>query len=100
MKEGYTGVRGGAEMTWASVEGPAVMKKVMEIEARRNQLPRYPVSTCCVYDARKFDGATIMDVLYTHPMMIVRGQLLRNPYYIEPETFLKQLRARKGEGNA
>lgn len=35
-----------------------------------------------------------MDVLSVHPMMIVRGQLVNNPYYIEPEEFLKQLNNR------
>lgn len=98
VDEGYTGARGGGEMTWASLEDRAEMDKWIELEARRNQvLKEYPISTCCVYDARKFDGATIMDVLNTHPVMIVKGQLVRNPYYIEAETFLMQLRARRGE---
>ena len=35
-----------------------------------------------------------MDVLSVHPVMIVRGQLVKNPYYIEPDEFLKQLRDR------
>ena len=32
-----------------------------------------------------------MDVLNVHPVMIVRGQLVKNPYYIEPELFLERL---------
>lgn len=28
------------------------------------------------YDARRFDGAVLMDVLQVHPVMIVRGQLV------------------------
>ena len=35
-----------------------------------------------------------MDVLSVHPVMIVRGQLVQNPYYIEPDEFLKKLNAR------
>ena len=35
-----------------------------------------------------------MDVLDVHPVMIVRGQLVKNPYYIEPDVFLEKLRAR------
>ena len=30
-------------------------------------------------------GATLMDLLTAHPMMIVRGQLMENPMYVEPE---------------
>lgn len=35
-----------------------------------------------------------MDVLSVHPVMIVRGQLVKNPYYIEPSIFLEKLKAR------
>ena len=35
-----------------------------------------------------------MDVLSVHPLMIVRGQLYKNPYYIEPGLFLEKLEAR------
>lgn len=36
-----------------------------------------------------------MDVLSVHPVMIVRGQLVKNPYYIEPEIFLENLKSRR-----
>lgn len=35
-----------------------------------------------------------MDVLNVHPVMIVRGQLVKNPYFIEPSVFLEKLKAR------
>ena len=38
-----------------------------------------------------------MDVLSVHPMMIVRGQIVKNPFYIEPEEFLSQLKTRNYE---
>ena len=37
VDEGYTGARGGGEMTWASLEDRAEMDKWIELEARRNQ---------------------------------------------------------------
>jgi len=36
-----------------------------------------------------------MDVLNVHPMMIVRGQLVNNPYFIDPNEFLKEIEARE-----
>lgn len=99
LSEGFTGSRGTGEMSWALVEGVARKEEVMEYEARLNQvLQIYPYTTCCQYDARRFDGATIMDVLSVHPMMIVRGQLVRNPYFIEPEVFIKELKMRPSSG--
>jgi len=46
------------------------------------------------YDARRFDGGTIMDVLRVHPLTIIRGELVHNPYFVEPEAFLEELRRR------
>jgi hypothetical protein len=41
----------------------------------------------CQYDARRFDGATIFDVINVHPVMLVRGHLIRNPFYLPPDQF-------------
>jgi hypothetical protein len=35
----------------------------------------------CQYDLNKFDGGTLYDVLNVHPVVIVGGHLLRNPFY-------------------
>ncbi len=35
-----------------------------------------------------------MDVLSVHPMMIVRGQLMQNPYFIDPDEFMQRLKNR------
>lgn len=99
LKEGYTGARGTGEMSWALVEGSVRKQDLMEYEARLNQVLKvFPYTTCCQYDARRFDGGVIMDVLSVHPMMIVRGQVVRNPYYIAPELFLDELRERDTRG--
>lgn len=45
------------------------------------------VTAICEYDARKFDGSTIMDVLSVHPVMIIQGQLVKNPYYNSSENY-------------
>jgi hypothetical protein len=48
----------------------------------------YPINVVCQYDARAFDGATILDILKVHPLMIVRGNIIRNPFFEEPESYL------------
>lgn len=65
--------------------------RLLEYESRVSLLQRqYPVTTVCQYDARLFDGATIMDILKVHPLMVVRGSVVHNPFYVKPEEFLKQ----------
>jgi hypothetical protein len=38
-----------------------------------------------------------MDVLSVHPMMIVRGQLMQNPYFIDPDEFIEKLKNRESQ---
>jgi hypothetical protein len=89
LSEAYSGTRLTGEMTWALREGIQGTERLMEYEALvNNVLLEYPLTAICQYDARRFDGATLFDVLNVHPMMIIRGQVVRNPYYLEPEVFL------------
>jgi hypothetical protein len=94
IREGYVGARVSGEMTWAKRGHPG-SENLAEYECRLNILVRsVPTTALCQYDARRFDGATLHDILSVHPMMIVHGQVVRNPYYIEPEVFLADKTAR------
>ena len=37
-----------------------------------------------------------MDILRTHPMVVVGGKLRENPFFVPPEQFLAELRERSG----
>lgn len=66
-------------------------ERLLEYESRVTQLLRdAPITTVCQYDARDFDGATILEVLKVHPQMIVNGMLVENPFYITPEDYLSE----------
>jgi hypothetical protein len=87
--EGYPGCRVSGEMSWA-LRGIPGSDRLMEYEALVNDvLMTNPITAICQYDARRFDGALVFDVLKVHPMMVVHGQIVRNPYYMKPGDFLK-----------
>ena len=93
--EGYVGARVAGQMAWSLEGNRTTERDLIEYEARVNQVTREcAVSSICQYDAHRFNGRMIVDVLSIHPMMIIRGQLLNNPYYLEPEVFLAKLSAR------
>ena len=98
IQEGFTGARAVGEMSWAlSDEADTELMDLAEYECRLNAVfSDTPCTTICSYDARRFDGGTIMDMLSVHPYTIVRGQLMRNPLYIEPDHFLAELKQRVG----
>jgi hypothetical protein len=94
--EGYAGARGTGEMSWCLVKGRADEVTILEYEARLNLLiAEHPYTACCQYDARRFEGHLIMDVLAVHPVMIVRGQLVKNPFFVPPDIFLNEYHARQ-----
>jgi hypothetical protein len=86
---GYKGMRSCGEMSWA-LRGIPGSDQVLEYEALINTVVSdFPFTGMCLYDARLFSGDTLFKVLQVHPYMIAQGQVVRNPFYIRPEEFLK-----------
>jgi MEDS: MEthanogen/methylotroph, DcmR Sensory domain len=73
---------------------------LLEYEARANQVWEHqdgPASSViCTYDLAKFGGDIIVDVIRTHPMIIIGGILQENPFYVPPQRFLRELSERLG----
>ncbi|MDB5065761.1 MAG: protein kinase family protein [Chloroflexi bacterium] len=87
-EDGVSFVRAVGEMTWALRDVPGV-DELVGYESRLNRfLPLYPQVILCLYDLERFSGELILDILKTHPKILVRGTVTENPYYLEPEEFL------------
>jgi hypothetical protein len=83
---GFVAARATGETSWSRevTDGD----RIIEYEANLNDvLATMPVTALCQYDVRRFDGATILDVLRIHPVMLMGGQLVQNPYFMPPEQF-------------
>ena len=82
-------------MEWALEPVPGVTD-IVEYEAKLNYiLPKYPDPAVCVYDLNRHSGTVVMDILRTHPMVIIAGVLQDNPLYVPPDEFLQELKQRK-----
>jgi hypothetical protein len=89
---GYPAARVIGEMT-ADVQHISGGSRLMEYESRVSMLQREcPVTTVCQYDAEAFDGATLMQILKVHPLMVMHGSVVHNPFYVQPEEYLAQQR--------
>ncbi len=96
MADGYPSWRGTGEMSWALTKGRTSMDELIDYECLLNRtLDELPMTAFCQYDARRFPGAMLLDVLAVHPMMIVGGQLMKNPMYLDPDTFAEKYRTAK-----
>jgi hypothetical protein len=81
-------------MDW-EVEGGANVNHLVEFESRVNEVwRRHDDAVICTYNLAKFGGETVIDIMRTHPMVIIGGILQQNPFFVPPEEFLLELRER------
>ena len=50
-------------------------------------MPQHPQVVLCFYELDVFSGELLVDVLKTHPKVLIGGMVLDNPYYLAPDEF-------------
>lgn len=90
QKNGRRNIRATAEMVWA-LEAIPGREHLMAYESRLNYfIPGKPWISVCLYNITKFSGKTIMNVLRTHPYTISGGVITQNPYFVDPDEWLRE----------
>jgi hypothetical protein len=93
--DGFPLTRLVAHMEWSREDAPGV-EDIIEYESRLNfVLPNYDDPVICTYDLARFGASTVIDILRTHPSVLIGGILQDNPFYIPPDEFLKELQSRR-----
>ena len=83
-----------ANMEWALEDLPGV-HDIVEYETRLNYvLPEYHDPVICTYDLARFPANVVIDIMRTHPMVIIGGILQENPFFVPPEEMLRELKER------
>jgi hypothetical protein len=99
-EQGYSLTRILAHPEWAGEDWPGA-DDFLGYEARLNQLvPQIGDPIICLYDLAKMGGGLVMDVMRTHPLVILGGVLQENPFFVPPEEFLRELRDRRASRKA
>jgi hypothetical protein len=87
-------------MEWALLDKSGV-DDLLEYETRLNyMLPKYDDTVICTYDLSKFSASVVMDIMRTHPVVIVGGVLQENPFFVPPDQFLLEIRERRRSARA
>jgi hypothetical protein len=90
QKNGKRNIRATAEMVWALQAIPGV-EHLMAYESRLNYFfPGKPWISICLYNITKFSGSMIVNVLRTHPYTISGGVITQNPYFMDPDEWLRK----------
>lgn len=96
---GYPRTRLWANMEWALEDLPGC-DDIVEYESRLNPiLAKYDDVVVCTYDLSKFSAGVVMDILRTHPMVVIGETMQENPFYVPPEKFLEELAERASDSH-
>ena len=86
--EGYSFCRLAGEMTWALRDLPGV-EHLAGYESELNRVTSGSAAiVLCLYDLDLFSGEVVVNIVKTHPQVLVQGILVENPYYMGPDEFL------------
>jgi hypothetical protein len=87
-------------MEWALAGKPGA-DDLLEFETRVNYvMAKYDDPVICTYDLSKFNASVVMDIMRTHPAVIIGGLLQENPFFVPPDQFLLELRERRRSARA
>jgi hypothetical protein len=82
-------------MDWA-VQDRSHVDDVIEFEARVNEVwLHHDDAVICTYHLGQFGGDAVIDIMRTHPLVIVGGILQHNPFFVPPDEFLREFRQRR-----
>jgi DcmR-like sensory protein len=82
-------------MDWAA-EGQSYTNDLIEFESRVNHVwEHHDDAVICTYHLGQFGGDTVIDIMRTHPMIIIGGILQRNPFFVPPGEFLREFTERR-----
>jgi signal transduction histidine kinase len=88
MSEGFSALRVTGETEWV-VRGGRGLERWMEYESKlTHALSENNCSALCQYNRHCFPPELILDVIRTHPVVVYRGTVCRNMYFVPADEFL------------
>lgn len=87
----FDGVRVTGDTTWLLSAAEGTIRNFMGYESELNRfVHQRPVSILCLYDLDAFGGGLLVDLMKTHPKLLLGGMLLENPHALSPDEFLAE----------
>jgi hypothetical protein len=82
LRDGYPVTRLIGDMSWV-IRNRVDPKLVVAYEMQANDFARrFPQIALCLYDLAEFDGSIVLDLMRTHPKIIMNGLVVENPYFV------------------
>jgi hypothetical protein len=75
--------------TWSQREVVPDIPELLALESEMNRyLPLFPQVIVCLYDLERFGSSIVVDLLKTHPQILVGEKVLENPFCLTPDELL------------
>jgi DNA-binding CsgD family transcriptional regulator len=82
-------LRAAGEMSWVLLPQPGGADDLFVYESAVNKIvDDKPAVFLCMYDLDRFGISMLVDVLKTHPKVLLDGMVLDNPHYLTPTEYL------------
>jgi hypothetical protein len=79
------------DTTWLLSAAEGTIREFLSYESELNRfVDEHPVSILCLYDLAAFGGGILVDLMKTHPKLLLGGMLLENPHALSPDEFLAE----------
>ena len=80
-------LRAAGEMSWV-LPGPPGWEDLFLYESALNHaVEQMPAILMCLYDLQKFGAQMLVEVLRTHPMVLLDRTVIDNPHYLRPTEY-------------
>jgi DNA-binding CsgD family transcriptional regulator len=80
-------LRAAGEMSWV-LPGPPGWDELFVYESAVNRaVGQVPAILMCLYDLQKFGADMLVEVLYTHPKILLDRTVIDNPHYVDPTEY-------------
>jgi hypothetical protein len=87
---GFEFSRVAGETAWLLREPPGADRFILYESELNRSLTGTSQTILCLYDLALFGGGMVVDLLKTHPLLLLGGLVLENPNYLSPDEFLAQ----------
>lgn len=88
LRSGFDFVRLSAEARWWLPQLPSI-GELFHYESELNRFTgRHPQAVLCLYDLSQYSESIVVDLLKTHPLVLLSGMALENPYYVPPDELI------------
>lgn len=95
QSQGYQNLQVVSKMDWL-LEHTELSDQMITYEAQLNQtIISKKITLCCQYSAQKFSATFLMELLNTHPLIMLGAEIIKNVYYIPPLEFFSSNRNAK-----